>query len=424
MALSPTQAMKQDFKSSRRHTVEEETELRGISVSFRQRGKPQNRLSSFTLKIKAIKDEFYGSLSIEHEEERGLNLDELEGDDSIEGAAIGNFIGRYGESDPNNFSGLWQNYMRIHVVIDVLVPMKRRMEWLRSDFPIVENNSESLGDDQWKQIWVVLICHLKVGIAYMVMVIRASQLFFERKEMELSVEGIWITWVLEGKFQMVKKVTRKLRMWFWVPGSPGAMSSLVWNCYELGNLQTVQALKDLVFNKQPRFIFLMETMVTREKVEIVQKALDFQGLFTVEPTGHREGHVEWRLTGFYGFLERHCHRESWDFLWRLKKNSTLLWCVVGDFNDILSHNENEAQVMANARRMLLQWQDAQFLSVLENNSATISQITRWLPPMSNRIKCNTITALDVNQERFNRRSANQTAHLLVRAPVSFSDEIE
>ncbi|KAJ9184889.1 hypothetical protein P3X46_004574 [Hevea brasiliensis] len=49
--------------------------------------------------------------------------------------------------------------------------------------------------------------------------------------------------------------------------------------------------------------------------------------------------------------------------------------------------------------MLLQWQDAQFLPVLENNSAAITQITGWLPPMLDRIKCNTDAALDVNQER-------------------------
>ncbi|KAF2308042.1 hypothetical protein GH714_034676 [Hevea brasiliensis] len=67
----------------------------------------------------------------------------------------------------------------------------------------------------------------------------------------------------------------------------------------------------------------METMVTRDKVEIVQKALGFEGLFTVELTGR--GRVA----------------------------------------------------------------DAQFLPVLENNSAAITQITGWFPPMLDRIKCNT-----------------------------------
>ncbi|KAK6156010.1 hypothetical protein DH2020_010258 [Rehmannia glutinosa] len=44
------------------------------------------------------------------------------------GKSIGNFIGTYLDSDEHSFKGVWQNYMRIRVVIDVRSPIKRRMK--------------------------------------------------------------------------------------------------------------------------------------------------------------------------------------------------------------------------------------------------------------------------------------------------------
>ena len=41
---------------------------------------------------------------------------------------VGNFIGKFVESDEKNFGGIWRNYMRIRVSIDVRKPLKRRMK--------------------------------------------------------------------------------------------------------------------------------------------------------------------------------------------------------------------------------------------------------------------------------------------------------
>lgn len=43
----------------------------------------------------------------------------------------------------------------------------------------------------------------------------------------------------------------------------------------------------------------------------------------------------WRLTGFYGFPDRTQRRDSWDFIKALNNKSTLPWCLIGDFNDML-----------------------------------------------------------------------------------------
>ena len=44
----------------------------------------------------------------------------------------------------------------------------------------------------------------------------------------------------------------------------------------------------------------------------------------------------WRLTGFYGCPERSCKRESRDLIRTLHVNYSLSWCILGDFNDIIS----------------------------------------------------------------------------------------
>ncbi|KAM6580909.1 hypothetical protein CsatA_004683 [Cannabis sativa] len=46
---------------------------------------------------------------------------------------IGNLMGKFVESDINNFSGVWREYMRVRVTIDVDKPMRRRMKIFRED---------------------------------------------------------------------------------------------------------------------------------------------------------------------------------------------------------------------------------------------------------------------------------------------------
>lgn len=45
---------------------------------------------------------------------------------------------------------------------------------------------------------------------------------------------------------------------------------------------------------------------------------------------------EWRLACYYGYPERHRRREAWDMLRELRDMWKTPWCVIGDFNDLLS----------------------------------------------------------------------------------------
>jgi hypothetical protein len=50
-------------------------------------------------------------------------------------------------------------------------------------------------------------------------------------------------------------------------------------------------------------------------------------------------HQQWRFTNLYGYLEIDRRRDSWDMLRTLAQDNNLRWCILGDFNDILSNDE-------------------------------------------------------------------------------------
>jgi hypothetical protein len=67
------------------------------------------------------------------------------------------------------------------------------------------------------------------------------------------------------------------------------MILLSWNCRGLGNLRTIQDLCQLVKDKKPSFLFLMETVSKKHKLERLRARLGFKGMFTVHPVGWNGG---------------------------------------------------------------------------------------------------------------------------------------
>lgn len=143
------------------------------------------------------------------------------------------------------------------------------------------------------------------------------------------------------------------------------MIVLSWNCRGLDQPSAVPSLKDLVRNHKPDIVFLCETICLRNKVEEVSRILGFEGCFSVDWCGlsggiallwrrsatcevqnysqnfinatvKEDGDVNWRLTGFYGIANRGRRRDSWNILRELASQSTMPWCILGDFNDLLS----------------------------------------------------------------------------------------
>lgn len=120
----------------------------------------------------------------------------------------------------------------------------------------------------------------------------------------------------------------------------------------MGNSRAVRCLRDLVKIRHPDFIFLSETLVNAEKIKEISVSLGFCNNFAVDNVGRGGGlaimwkrsivshvvnasnnHIDvefleknrpvWRLTCFYGYLERSRRRESRDFLRSLAAASPL-----------------------------------------------------------------------------------------------------
>jgi hypothetical protein len=112
-------------------------------------------------------------------------------------------------------------------------------------------------------------------------------------------------------------------------------------------------------------MFLCETLVHVNKITEIRTKLGFDAAFAVDRIGKSGGlallwrnHINcrvinysqnfinvevtsdkwsaWRFTGFYGHPEHDRRRDSWDLLRSLAHDVSLPWCVMGDFNDMLS----------------------------------------------------------------------------------------
>ncbi|WOH11566.1 hypothetical protein DCAR_0831055 [Daucus carota subsp. sativus] len=138
----------------------------------------------------------------------------------------------------------------------------------------------------------------------------------------------------------------------------------------MGKPRAVRFLKEIIQKHKPSLVFLSETLVKKNKIDALCKSIHFASSFTVDAQGHggglallwkNTGAVEikgtcnhyidfevlceqigrWRYTGFYGCPERERRQESWNLLRDLANKSSLPWCVLGDFNDMLFEFEKK-----------------------------------------------------------------------------------
>lgn len=147
------------------------------------------------------------------------------------------------------------------------------------------------------------------------------------------------------------------------------MSILNWNCQGLRNPRTVRDLYQMVEEKKPRILFLMETRLPQSRMQVIRNTLGFAGMLVVDPIGTGGGlallwreekkveiqnyslhHISaivklselvipWKLTGFYGHPDRSHREESCKLLTYLKQFQPHPWLCVGDFNEIVDQSE-------------------------------------------------------------------------------------
>ncbi|KAF5471486.1 hypothetical protein F2P56_008274 [Juglans regia] len=152
------------------------------------------------------------------------------------------------------------------------------------------------------------------------------------------------------------------------PIPPNIMKILSWNCRGLGNPRTVQDLYNMVEKNKPSLVFVMETKSLKKSFDSLRRRLQCEGCFVVEAVGkggglvllwnsdvraeivnysqshinvwiEEEGEKKWLLTCFYGQPDTNKRKESWSLLNSLKPAANIGWCIVGDFNEILTNDE-------------------------------------------------------------------------------------
>ncbi|KAF5477414.1 hypothetical protein F2P56_004054 [Juglans regia] len=148
------------------------------------------------------------------------------------------------------------------------------------------------------------------------------------------------------------------------------MKLLSWNCRGLGNPHTVQSLGLLIKEKDPDMVFLMETRLYGDRARNIARRFKFEGCIVVDAVGRSGGfllfwkqdiHYElfnyskrhingfvynkkagpkWMLSCFYGDPIVSQRSESWRLLKSFKPDN-MGWCIIGDFNEILSNDEKK-----------------------------------------------------------------------------------
>jgi ribonuclease HI len=116
-------------------------------------------------------------------------------------------------------------------------------------------------------------------------------------------------------------------------------------------------------------VFLMETKIRKNKMEIIRCKLHFENMFVVDSVGKSGGmalfwgeevsvrvqnfshrHIgglvsmpgldeEWLFTGFYGHPEPQKRFEAWALLEYLARHCTTAWVCIGDFNEVVDLSE-------------------------------------------------------------------------------------
>ena len=67
------------------------------------------------------------------------------------------------------------------------------------------------------------------------------------------------------------------------------MNLLSWNCRGLSNLQTVNALSEVVRKEEPKIIFLVETKLNRDWMDMVKDKCNFKNGLYVDNIGSKGG---------------------------------------------------------------------------------------------------------------------------------------
>ncbi|XP_027067539.1 uncharacterized protein [Coffea arabica] len=147
------------------------------------------------------------------------------------------------------------------------------------------------------------------------------------------------------------------------------MKVAVWNCQGAGGPLTISQLKEVLHLHFPNIMFLCETKNQERYMKQVQKRVNFENRFVVNPKGRagglalfwkedvvllgvqgsdwyiaaivveKETNDDWWLVGIYASTEDRVRKHQWKTIEEKKREWGEKWAVMGDFNDISSNGE-------------------------------------------------------------------------------------
>jgi exonuclease III len=86
------------------------------------------------------------------------------------------------------------------------------------------------------------------------------------------------------------------------------MSILSWNCQGLGNHRAVRDLHQMMKEKRPVLVFLMETKLCNKKAEFLQIKLHFDYMFVVDCVGRSGGLILLWNSHANVIIQNYCRR--------------------------------------------------------------------------------------------------------------------
>jgi exonuclease III len=146
------------------------------------------------------------------------------------------------------------------------------------------------------------------------------------------------------------------------------MKILSWNCWGLSTPSAIPNLRNIAHGHQQDILFLSKTLSKLQTMECVRVNLKFNSCLSIDVEGRSGGlsvmwrdtikcrvmnyfrniinlvveekeKGEWRLTCYFRYQERGRRTQTWNLLRELRDMSDLPWCIIGDFNDLLSQED-------------------------------------------------------------------------------------
>ncbi|XP_058758128.1 uncharacterized protein LOC131631355 [Vicia villosa] len=281
------------------------------------------------------------------------------------GKAMGNFIGVFVEYDKNNNTSFWREYMRVRVRIDVRQPLKKqtRVKNKGGEWCVVKFKYEKLslfcfvcgllghseqrcevrfamdqdnGSREWSnELRVESRRHGGVG---------SSRWLREEKAKDNTKEGNVFTSPARATYDH----TGGSENGDTTEGVPHAPIGHVFRSSVMTNEEAIDfsatnkgaLFDDNAIDVEGRSGGIAVLWNNKSRCSVMNFSRNFINLHIQD-----DFKGEWRLTCYYGFLERVRRRDAWNMLRDLRDMAITPWCIIGDFNDLLSQQDKRGNLL-------------------------------------------------------------------------------